>query len=43
MSKIGKLDLMNMTPVQALNALHELQKRLGAGREARAIRKEEGR
>jgi len=30
LEQIRKLDLMNMTPVQALNALHELQKRLGA-------------
>jgi DNA mismatch repair protein MutS len=43
LEEIGKLDLMNMTPVQALNALHELQKRLGAGREAKAINNEEGR
>jgi len=27
--QIRKLDLMNMTPVQALNALHEIQKKLG--------------
>jgi DNA mismatch repair protein MutS len=29
LEQIRKLDLMNMTPVQALNALHELQARLG--------------
>ncbi|MBM4249361.1 MAG: DNA mismatch repair protein MutS [Euryarchaeota archaeon] len=36
LEEIGKLDLMNMTPVQALNALHELQGKLGD----RAARKE---
>jgi DNA mismatch repair protein MutS len=29
LEEIAKLDLMNMTPVEALNALHALQKRLG--------------
>jgi DNA mismatch repair protein MutS len=29
LEQIRKLDLMNMTPVQALNALHELQRKLG--------------
>jgi DNA mismatch repair protein MutS len=29
LDEIGKLDLMNMTPVDALNALHGLQKKLG--------------
>jgi hypothetical protein len=28
LEEIGKLDLMNMTPVEALNALHALQKKL---------------
>jgi DNA mismatch repair protein MutS len=29
LEQIRKLDLMNMTPVEALNALHELQRKLG--------------